>query len=150
MRGSTMETVHRVVRNGRGYRRKLGITSCAWLLACLAIALPGSSPGNQSSQPSAAAHVAASAQLGADSLSPQWAAALQPAELRGAVQECIVVAREFGYRNGQCAHAFIEACLTGSPSRVMQEYQVDRTRDMVTASSCSSMPASYRAAFNRF
>lgn len=139
-----METTHPVVRNGRGYRQKVGITSCAWLLACLAIALPGSSPGNQRSL------VAASAQLGASTLSPNWAAALQPAEQHGAVHECVVVAREFGYRNGQCAHAFIEACLTGSPSRVKQEYEVDRTTGTLAASSCPSMPASYRTAFMRF
>ncbi len=149
MRGFTMETTQRVVRNGKGYRQKVGITSCAWLLTCLAIALPGSSPGKQPSQASAALQVAASAQPGAAPLSPQRAAALQRAEPRAAVQECIVVAREFGYRNGQCAHAFIEACLTGSPSRVKQEYEVDRTTGTLAASSCPSMPASYRMAFMR-
>lgn len=145
-----METTHRVVRNATGYRQKFGMTSCAWLLACLAIALPGSSPGNQPSQARAASPVAAPGQLGASTLSPQRAAAWQSAGLRAALQECIVVAREFGYRNGQCAHAFIEACLTRSPSRVKQEYEVDRMTGTLGASRCPGMPASYRAAFMRF
>lgn len=130
-------------------RSRSGWTS-AWLLACLALATPGHSPGNQPVQVSSAPQVAASAHLGADTSSSDWAAALRPAEVDAALQECVVVAQQFGYRNGQCAHEFIEACRTGSSSRVKQEYEVDRMAGMVTASSCPSMPASYRAAFSRF
>jgi len=132
------------------YGQKVRITSFAWLLACMAIAMPGRSPGNQPLQASAASQVAATAEQGTVAPSSQWAAVSQPAEVESAVRECISVAQQFGYRNGQCAHEFIEACLTGSPSRVKQEYEVDRMTGMVAASSCSNMPANYRATFNRF
>jgi len=134
----------------KGYRQKVRMLSFAWLLVCSAVVMPGRLPDNHALQASAAPQVAGSAQRSPYDLFPQWAAAWQPAEVNADIQQCVSVARQFGYRNGQCAHAFMDACLTGSRSRVKQEFEVDRMRGTLAASSCPGMPASYRAAFNRF
>lgn len=133
----------------KGYRQEIRMLAFAWLMVCSAVVMPGRLPNHHALQASAAPQVAASANRGVSALSPRWAT-WQPAEVDADLQQCVSVARQFGYRNGRCAHAFIDACLTGSRSRVKQEYEVDRTAGNITALSCPSMPASYRAAFNRF
>jgi len=133
----------------KGYRQEVRMLAFAWMLVCSAVVMPGHLPNHHALQASAAPQAAASAQRDVSAPSPQWAA-WQPTEVDADLQQCVSVARQFGYRNGRCAHAFIDACLTGSRSRVQQEYEVDRTEGNITALSCPSMPASYRAAFKRF
>lgn len=133
----------------KGYRQEVRMLAFAWLLVCSAVVMPGRLPDHHALQANAAPQVAASAQRGTHARSPQRVA-WQPAEVDADIQQCVSVARQFGYRNGQCAHAFIEACLTGSRSRVKQEYEVDRATGLVAGWHCPRMPANYLAVFKRF
>jgi hypothetical protein len=130
----------------KGYRQNVRMLAFAWLLVCSAVVMPGRWPDHHALQANAAPQVSESTERGRYAVPAAW----QPAEVDADIQQCVSVARQFGYRNGRCAHAFIDACLTGSRSRVKQEYEVDRMTGLVTASRCPRMPANYLAVFKRF
>ncbi len=67
--------------------------------------------------------------------------------------KCISAARQAGYGSGNCAHDFIEACLTGSREKMQNVFAYDRSigtiKDNYAMKSCRH-PDTYAAAFDKF
>jgi len=64
------------------------------------------------------------------------------------ISTCIQLAKQNGYRDGQCAHGIIEACLTGSQKKMNSAFSVDSMLGMVESTNCPNMPDKYAAAFD--
>ncbi|MBN8517759.1 MAG: hypothetical protein J5X22_11250 [Candidatus Accumulibacter sp.] len=67
--------------------------------------------------------------------------------------KCVSAARQAGYGSGNCAHDFIEACLTGSRDKMQSVYSYDKSigtiKDNYAMKSCG-YPDTYAAAFDKF
>ncbi len=69
------------------------------------------------------------------------------------ISKCVSAARQAGYGSGNCAHDFIEACLTGSREKMQSVYSYDKSigtiKDNYAMKSCG-YPDTYAAAFDKF
>lgn len=76
----------------------------------------------------------------------------QVAKVDGALrQRCVGQARQQGYRSGQCAYSFIDACIRTQNRQEMEAtLRTDAMLGMGSAISCPNMPATYVQEFNQF
>ena len=61
---------------------------------------------------------------------------------------CISTAMKYGYKNGQCANGFVEACMGGSRKEVEGIFRADSMLGVIGSLSCPNMGTKYAAEFD--